>query len=298
AMAIGSVALDGMLSPRKLKMALPEPAAPETLVPKTSSLISVAQSAEALAADGAAADEAESDAPGESASELGDDATSVESGRDSGLPLLPLAVLVGTCAAGSLAISRRRAVMRMAVARAQGRSHQSRLKVSANGRPKVSAKSVKGKTPKVTVAGASMRSAQPAQRKAGRLANNGKTVPFNVMAKRSSASRLKLKKQRQRVKQSETAAARQNGHSSRVLASRTNAQKTAASAPAQSSPQSTRSLRGGRPSRRQVRRASVRAASRRQPMVSVVPANESHALDWNRGSLAHQLDVRPQRSAM
>ncbi|MBE9076664.1 hypothetical protein IQ241_05025 [Romeria aff. gracilis LEGE 07310] len=33
-----------------------------------------------------------------------------------------------------------------------------------------------------------------------------------------------------------------------------------------------------------------------QPVISVVPASESHQLDWPEGSLAHQLDVRVKRS--
>ncbi|MGB3294089.1 MAG: hypothetical protein WBB01_13970, partial [Phormidesmis sp.] len=45
------------------------------------------------------------------------------------------------------------------------------------------------------------------------------------------------------------------------------------------------------------RRLSFRVANR-QTVVTVVPANEAHPLDWDNGSLAHQVDVRPQRSAM
>ncbi|MEO1591936.1 MAG: hypothetical protein AAFU71_11675 [Cyanobacteria bacterium J06632_22] len=33
-----------------------------------------------------------------------------------------------------------------------------------------------------------------------------------------------------------------------------------------------------------------------QPDVSVIPAHEDHALDWQEGSLAHKLDVRQNRS--
>ncbi|NJM96881.1 MAG: hypothetical protein HC800_06550 [Phormidesmis sp. RL_2_1] len=49
--------------------------------------------------------------------------------------------------------------------------------------------------------------------------------------------------------------------------------------------------------RRPIPDAASRIASR-QAVVSVVPASESHPLDWTNGSLAHRLDIRPQRSAM
>ncbi|MEO1403784.1 MAG: hypothetical protein AAFV72_21405 [Cyanobacteria bacterium J06635_1] len=34
----------------------------------------------------------------------------------------------------------------------------------------------------------------------------------------------------------------------------------------------------------------------KQPVITVVPANENHPLDWQEGSLAHKLDVRQKRS--
>ena len=41
---------------------------------------------------------------------------------------------------------------------------------------------------------------------------------------------------------------------------------------------------------------SAQNGSSVQPQVSVIPAHESHALDWKDGSLAHKLDVRQNRS--
>ncbi|MEO0459165.1 MAG: hypothetical protein AAF152_21675, partial [Cyanobacteria bacterium P01_A01_bin.114] len=34
----------------------------------------------------------------------------------------------------------------------------------------------------------------------------------------------------------------------------------------------------------------------KQSVITVVPANEDHPLDWQAGSLAHRLDVRQKRS--
>jgi len=285
-MATGTLALNGMLSPRKLKMALPEPALDSGSSTQANTLLNAGQ------ASGSAEGSAESSTPDGFTSEpavieIGASANADES--DSGFPVLPVLALVGSCAAGSLLISRRRAMIRLAAARAQVRKRRSR-----------------------PVSGSSSRVGRE-ETAAGQTAAAG------------ASHGTKHKKRRQRVRKAVTAQSAGNG--SRVLASRatTQQQKTAQQKAAQ--PRKVQTLGpkvvqkvvqktvgakrssgrsaarshvrpATRVSRTQVRRAAMRTASRRQPMVSVVPANESHALDWTQGSLAHQMDVRPHRSAM
>ena len=269
-MAIGTVALSGMLSPRKLKMALPEPALDSGVANQSNTLLNASPSTDSAAQTSAATGNA-GEIP---VTEVGA-ANSTEGGLS--FPVLPIFALVGSCAAGSLVISRRRAMVRMAAARAQGRKRKSRSSVAS---------------------GASVRPMKEG------------VAPIRSAATASNdlSRGLRSKKRRQRVRRAAVTAQSANA-SSRVLASRATAQqKTAQPRKAQKSgPKVAQKVAAARRSsvrpatrvsRTQARRSAMRAASRRQPMVRVVPASESHALDWTQGSLAHQLDVRPQRSAM
>mgnify|MGYP001791338617 CR=1 FL=1 len=268
-MAIGTVALSGMLSPRKLKMALPEPALDSGVANQSNTLLNASPSTDSAAQTSAATGN-DGEIP---VTEVGA-ANSTEGGLS--FPVLPIFALVGSCAAGSLVISRRRAMVRMAAARAQGRKRKSRSSVASGSSVRPMKEGV-----------APIRSAATASNDLSRG--------------------LRSKKRRQRVRAAVTA--QSANASSRVLASRATAQqKTAQPRKAQKSgPKVAQKVAAARRSsvrpatrvsRTQARRSAMRAASRRQPMVSVVPASESHALDWTQGSLAHQLDVRPQRSAM
>jgi len=282
----GTLALDGMLSPRKLKMALPEP--PTVEVPVATSQIQVTPDSDELSAE--ASDESEVTAEQPEVISIGTGSGSADEGA--GFPLLPLTILVGGCATGCLVMSRRRAMARMSAARARGRT---RVRKSNPVR-----------------AGQSLR--KPASQNSNVANATAKTMerPATVA---TTAPAPKSKKRRQRVRKgavaktavAKTAAAKTTSGSNRVLASRATAKpETAKSRTAQvraAQPRNAQTQTAqarpsqARASRRQVRRASARVASRRQPMVSVVPANESHSLDWHNGSLAHQMDVR-QRSAM
>ena len=274
-MTTGTLALNGMLSPRKLKMALPEPALDSGASSQANALLNVNQ-AEGGGEQSKTAPANETAAGNVPVVEVGTQgADTAEGGL--GLPVLPIVSLVGACAAGSLIISRRRAMVRMAAARAQGRKRRSRP----------------------VTASASARTAD----------NTAKENLSSVRKGTLASSSERPKKKRQRARKS-AVTARPAGSGSRVLASRTTAQQQKAAQPRRVQKNSQKveqraasAVRSSarpttRVSRTQARRAAARAASRRQPMVSVVPANESHALDWTNGSLAHQLDVRQHRSAM
>lgn len=272
-MAGGTLALNGMLSPRKLKMALPEPAAIESPVALSSQIKVTPDSDEALPGE-------VDNAPSEpEIISIGGQESETAAESSSGFPLLPVGVLVGGCATGCLVMSRRRAMARMSTARARGRARIRKATPVRVGQPVsktiVRTAQKKGSTAKGVVSKDETRSVvRKTARKVARpaaIASNTKTA--------TPASKPKKRRQRSR----KSAVSKPVATSGRVLASRKTAQPTPAQA---------------RVSKRQVRRASMRAASRRQPMVSVVPANESHALDWNNGSLAHQMDVRTHRSAM
>jgi len=284
-MVTGSLALDGMLSPRKLKMALPEPAVEESSTTQATA-INVAQNAEEAAADAGSA-------PAESADPdvivIGSDSAA----GGSGLPVFPLIMVVGSCAAGSLLISRRRAMMRLAAARA-GRVRTRRPVAGGVRSVKRSGAAQMGSAQSPTKSATTKKAATKA------AANKPTRLKPSLKAAVLSSTGLRPKKRRQRVKRDVAP------QGSRVLASRTNVQTAVAAATrAQSSKNGSRTARSAarkavrQAGRGPVRRgASLRTASRHQPVVSVVPANESNALDWGRNSLAHQLDVRPQRRAM
>ncbi|MEM6450197.1 MAG: hypothetical protein AAF703_07780 [Cyanobacteria bacterium P01_D01_bin.105] len=287
-----AIAVRGLIKPRSLMTALPE-AVVEAPPVVTSSIINVA--------DGdidteTTSSEAAADADSIASSAV---ASSAENATDKSFPGWSVGALVGTCAAGCLVMSRRRAMARMAVARAKSRVRKKTVRtdvVRANvTRAIETAQDLKGKP--AVAAGSAGR-----KRKAN-LRPVGVGTGVGAVDERGMS---KVKKRRQRNRrptgpvpaiaqkstQKSTQRSTQNGaHNSavkgtRVLVSRSTAQKTA-----QKTAASTHPVRA-----RRVKRSSARMA-RRQAMVSVVPAGESHALDWTNGSLAHQMDVRPQRRA-
>ena len=287
-MGIGTLALGGMLSPRKLTTALPESTV-------DASVAGSSQSADTLTAAEATSESATvEDADVENSSAAGPNQT-----NSSGLALaLPMFLLVSACAVGCFAISRQRA-MKMASARARVRKARGSLTITTAASPragssKASRLKANGSRPsgrKLVGTADSVRPVRKAPVRQPTLELRHKTLEL-----RNRTPELRSKKRRQRSKTALLAqtAAKPTANGGKVLVSRA----TAVRAGAQS-----------RQAQTQLRKGAIRAASRRRrPMepnsasqtsiVSVVPASESHALDWREGSLAHQMDIRPHRSAM
>lgn len=239
----GALALEGILSPRRLTMDLPE-AVVEAEPVQTSSLISISQSPDEIAGDATAEPVSAGVAP-------------VAVDGASGLPMLPLAGFVGACAAGCLVMSRRRAMARLSSARAKGRVRKVRAQAGSS----------------VKAGGKKPVTRQPA-------VVSVRTGSQNSVEKAAAASTAPRQKKRRQRPRKAAGARPAVAVGTRVVASRATAQRVAAK------PQG-----GTRTTRR-----SMRAASRRQPMVSVVPAGEANALDWPQGSLAHQLDLRHRKA--
>jgi hypothetical protein len=273
-MAGASLAIEGLVNPRKLNMALPEATVEVTPVAK-STLIDVAQDSEVTTGEAttAATKTASSEMKGDLASpeatdakanaKESQDASAETVASSSGFPILTLGALVGTCAAGCLVISRRRAMMRIAAARARGKMRRAHAKKEA----------IAQVTSPVAMSDQALTAASPnkkrRQRNKRQLATSSQPTT-NMIVSRSTAQQA---------------------------AQKSVAQKSAAPKPAQKAVPKPGPKSGQAPSKRQIRRTPSRIASRRQSVVSVLPASESHALDWANGSLAHQMDVRPQRTA-
>ncbi len=278
-----AVALEGMISPRRLTMELPEPKAEITSVAKDS-FINIEQGTDDMAS-----------ADTETAPSAAGSSTVANAENDSNFPAWSVGALVGTCAAGCLAISRQRARVRLAAARSRsvsrgesrGQVRKVRFDAEAPGRSNKPAqkgaihKSVKTATPRTAAHPAQARGSQsPAVRltKAAQKIAKPAAIPAVRPAAHSPASQGKPKKRRpQRV----MAAPPKSTAAGRVLVSRSTAQQAAPTS------------RVSRP--QPVKRVAAQAVSR-QSVVSVVPASEAHPLDWTEGSLAHKMDVRPQRS--
>jgi len=301
-MGIGSLALDGMLSPRKLTMALPEPAAGESTSTGSNAALNVEQGSDGIAAESPIVLDAQETAVTTTADQDASRTSSV---------VLPLVSLVGACAVGSLAISRRRAMIRMASMRAnKGRVRKGQPRV-VNSTVKASARPMQARSMQTK----SMQVAKGARSMNGSAKNSAtKHAPTKPLA---ALGKMRLKNRRSGGKRGATLplsgaaiAAQQQSARGRVLASRMNAQANGHVNGQTAQKSSARSQSHRRPNaasvqapsvhtpKRKLKRSPARAANRQQPMVSVVPANETHALDWTRSSLAHQFDVRPQRSAM
>ena len=274
----GTLALEGMLSPKKLTMALPEDTVEVEATPDQQ--VQVSQTSDEIAGE-ATADSTELPVVNEAAG--------------SSFPVLPLATFVGACAAGCLVMSRRRAMMRHSAARAKGRVRKrSRTGATAGSAHSVTGqqssqrlvrKPAKSAIKATASSGASSTSASRMKTAATKSSATKPSAPKSPAtkspAKAASTSVLRPKKRRQRTRKAAHKSA-PNASGSRVLASRATAQKASAQ-PAEGSKKSSR-------------RASARSASRHQPVVSVVPAGESNALDWNQPSLAHQMDVRHRKA--
>ncbi len=303
-MGIGSLALEGMLSPHKLTTALPEPAVEESAGTKSSALLNVEQGSDELVSDSSVAADNQETAV---ATAVGKDTSSV--------PVVPLVALVGACAVGSLAISRRRAMIRMASVRAhKGRARQGQKAVNSTAKvfrrsmsaASMRAKSVQTKSVQTKLAQAvrgarstneSAKNSTPQNRPGKSLTVLGKTRLKN----RRSGSERNARNGTTSPRYATAIAAQQQSARGRVLASRMNVQvngQQGTPAVRSQTHRSARTASARSPKKGKTKKSLVLATNRQQPVVSVVPANETHALDWTNSSLAHQFDVRPQRSAM
>ena len=248
------VALEGLISPRKLTADLPEATVEVAPSPKTNSFIKVEQSAEGIAGD-----------ESEAAAEVTESTEVANSGA--GLPIWPLVMLVGSCAAGCVVISRRRAMLRMSARTRRGRKPQLGKKLSTPIGLRVS----NGKPNRRSAASANKQASVAAFKATARSEEKAKPV----------AGGTREKKRRQRKRSGASLASSNPPSKKRVLISRSTAQ--------QAVPQS-RISQPGKTSKRP--RQKVARLVRRQPVVSVVPANHSNRLDWVDGSLAHDMDRR------
>ncbi len=309
-MGIGTLALGGMLSPKRLTMALPEP----TVEP---SVVNPAQSTNGSAdiqPSSPQSDTAQADNIHSNDALATTEPTRADTASSSALTLaLPLFLLVSTCAVGCFAISRQR-TMKVAAARARVRKVRSGLTVSAraNSQSSSSANGSRTKPNKVSSRISSKSGVAPTLRprpkapvrKIVRTSSTPKKLDLKVFPQKAGNpatnlanglnAELQPKKRRQRSKGAIASqiTASSTANSGKRLVSRA----TAARAGMQSQPASARS-------RTRSKKGTIRVANRRRPpasqpkVVSVMPAGD-HALDWHDGSLAHQMDVRPHRSAM
>jgi len=287
-----AVAWEGMISPRILTMDLPQQAVENAPAAGKNSFLSVEQAPESGSSD------VEQSAPTESANAK-DSATNAADSAG-GFPTWPLGALVGTCAAGCLAISRRRAMVRLAATRSKGKR-----RVRPNAAPQASHKktsplvssskmgrSKAGRPLKVVATRKPKRSVPRIQPKG--QPNKGQPARLNPVAvhadgQSSVRGLVKPKKRRQRRRLATAQSVPRPAAGAPVLASRTSASRPDLQR-SQAAPTAQNRLQ-------KRRKPSVRSLKRNQSVVSVVPASESNALDWRNGSLAHQLDVRPQRTA-
>ena len=270
-MISAGVALEGLISPRRLTMDEPATSAPTAVADSSAedTFISVEPSADEIAAD-PAAETVFGTPPAEA--------------RSSNFPTWPLGALVGTCAAGCLVMSRRRAMVRLAAARSRNalrnESRSQLRKVRLSSRPVGSAESVKKPDNRSLVSSADGRSAAskaPASRSAA-----ARSAPTQAATKPPAPKLSRASKRQQRRQRSRQPILPKPVTKSRVLAS-------------QAAQSTTPVAHVSRPNPR--KRLSFQVAN--QPsVVTVVPAGEAHPLDWDNGSLAHELDVRPQRSAI
>jgi hypothetical protein len=279
-MLSAAVAIEGLISPRKLLAELPTVVETAPVV-KTSST-QAADQASLEVEQGSQ----ELDSPAAIAATAAEDGAAEDSviKNSSQLPIWPVVALVGTCAAGCLVISRRRAMVRLSIARSRGLRRSSskaehakaELRTEPNGE-------LRGKVRKVRINSAG-RSLKPlAEKPTLKSLVKGSLIKSAVNPASSSAQSPKDRPRRSQPATAQNSASRP---ASRVLASRATAQQAAPNS------------RVSQPSRAPRKSPSFRTSrqSGRQSVVSVVPASEAHSLDWQEGSLAHRLDVRSQRS--
>ena len=286
-MMVGSLALGGMLSPRRLTQALPEPAVAENSQPERSS-INVEKAADELALEGGVLAEAEATA---------EEGVVTAADSSASFPVVPVVVLVSSCAAGSLLISRRRAAMRLSAARAKGRARQVRQPQKGQSLKRNAARGGQPDTAKTVVSKAVVAQAAAPKKRRHRAKRNTRPVQ-----KPGQNARVLISRADAQLSNGQGVASRKAGsHQNKTVA---NAKQKLRQKPSQKKSLSARAQANRMQSKKAARgakrhsRVSMRAASRRQPVVSVVPASERHALDWSQGSLAHQMDVRHQQRAM
>lgn len=269
-----AIALEGMISPRRLTMALPEPQA-EVASTAKDSFINIEQGSDDIVSDGIATENTET------ASSTSESAEAAANGSD--FPTWPVGALVGTCAAGCLVISRQRARVRLAamrsrsVSRGESRGKVRRVRIDADtpirsGKP---AQKTGARKPVSAIA----RPSQSRTHQAETVRAAVKQPIKQTAALKSAASSAHGSKKR-RPRPQGASAAPKSAAVGRVLVSRSTAQQAAPTS------------RVSRP--QPVKRLAARAGSR-QSIVSVVPASEDHPLDWTGSSLAHKMDVRPQK---
>ena len=297
--AVGAVAVEGMVSPKKLKTALPEATVETAALTNKNALIKVDQGSEA-SATGIAEDgnTAQSDAGRLEANASG--RVAAQTAANNSVPVLPLTAMVGTCAAGCLVISRRRAMARMAAARSRSRIRKVRANADASVSKPGQSKLEQSKSEQSKPQGNPQNKPQnkPGRKVAARKISKPKVErssgvkpaiaksPAHAFGLKPAAARLNQRRQRdKRAASSQPAAS-----GKRVLVSRFAAQQAAPT-------QQVSSISRARQASNKAKRKPARLATRHQGVVSVVPASESHALDWTNGSLAHQMDVRPSRTA-
>lgn len=280
-----AAAIQGLIKPGSLMQALPETTVEAPKV-ATSSLINVVEGD--LDAEGEPA-VSESEAVEEAAPEVVD-----SEAQGGSFPVLPLIMVTGAGAAGCLVLARRRAIARVMKAKSKQVKSKPRVRrkpVRADAvRPIETVQSLKRvrkptasveasrQAPKANVRTAAadkeLNRAQK-RRQRNRRTSTAQSAPIS----RASATKANNRKQKplptRKVKQSGN-----NQNSSHTQMSRNKTQRSSPTHPARA---------------RRVRRTASRTA-RNQAVVSVVPASESHALDWTNGSLAHQMDVRKTAS--
>jgi len=268
-----AIAIKGLIRPSALLQALPE-AIVEAPPVATSSIISVAE-------DGADS--------GETPTENAEAAPPAEGDASSGFPVGMAIVLSGTCAAGCLLMSRRRRAMaRLSAARSKPRVRRKPVRTDVV-RPIETAQGLK----QVRKTASSTASGKTARVRAANLRSSN----LRTVGAEDARGTSRAKKRRQRNKRVASVSGAQtvaikNRKKGQLPTRKAAGQKAVSRSVATArGPRTTAEARAHR-----VKRASSRMAHR-QSVVSVVPAGESHALDWTNGSLAHQMDVRQPRTA-
>ena len=280
-----AVAIKGLIRPSILTQALPE-AIVEAPPVATSSIINVvegdAETGDVATAKTEAIEEIE---PVETAAEP----------AQGNLPIGLMVALTGTCAAGCLVMARRRAMARMSVARSKQRVRRKPI------RPDAVRKIATAQSLKQVRKPASSGQQLSHERSASSPAANARTAnarPTNLRpagaADADARGMSRVKKRRQRNKRVATT---QNLGTQTRKSGQVKTRKAVQKPASHPAAQRSGSAYPARP--RRVKRSASHTA-RRQSVVSVVPAGNSHALDWENGSLAHQMDVRnqPRTAAM
>ncbi len=201
--------------------------------------------------------------------------------------------------------------MKMAAARARVRKVRSGLTVSARANNQSSNSANGGRTKPNQVSSRISNSSKngiaptlrpqskASVRKIAKTSSTPKKLDLKVFPQRASSPATSLANKLNAELQPKKRRQRSKG----VIASQATASSTANSGKRLVSRATARSKKGTiRVANRRRHPASQHPVSQHpvsQPrVVSVMPAGDSHALDWREGSLAHQMDVRPQRSAM